>query len=452
MQDLLVMELYGGPWNGMYAAQFLSLIYAALMVIAIASAKDDGNSGVFPAAMAGIVPWVVMLSCVAYVETAMLLFTAVALVWAIRWIGREGADSWKAALISGVIAGLACGVKLTCVPMILVAIPVSLVTAFALARRSDRSKRKHCMRDLVVFTVIATVTLSPWLLRNFAWTGNPIFPLAMNLLGSGRFSAGQIDRFIAAHSPRADQLGLAARLGAVKSEILIHWQYGFLLVPLAVGLSIKSWRRPRVLFLLSALAINLVVWTFFTHLIGRFFLTSIPIAALLLGQINWARDPATFAAATLILIGQAAISFANIDSRLEFFCDLGRKGLFGIHDTNFVFSGELPPGIDPNRPIALLGDAGAFLYQIPMSRLKYQTVFNVPATDSQPAELRALLADWFGPDAILGSGDWIIILNPSEIERLSRTYRHVPGLPADYKGPRDQPAVLDGSKLGRTQP
>ncbi|MGA2231630.1 MAG: hypothetical protein ABSH22_12080 [Tepidisphaeraceae bacterium] len=489
MQDLLVMNLCGGPWKGMYVTQFLSLMYAVLMVVAIAGARSEGKSSIFPAALAGIIPWVVMLSCVAYVETLMLLFTALAFIWAIRWMGGEGmaidrdagrrtltptlslstgrggkssgppqsgvtsdsdgGDSWKSAALAGVFAGFACGVKLTCVPMVAVAIPAALIAAILFCRGADRPKCEHCLRDIIVFSIVAMIVLLPWLIRNFAWAGNPIFPLAMNILGSGGFSAGQVDRFVAAHSPRADQLGLVARLSAVRSEILTHWQYGFVLIPLAIIVSIKRWKRPRVLFLLFALAINIIVWTFFTHLIGRFFLTSVPIAALLLGEMNWGRSVYSMAGAAVILLAQAVISAAYIDGRLENFCELGREGLFGIHDTNFVFA-ELPQGADPGRPIALLGDAGAFLYQIPSSRLQYQTVFDIPATDSQPKNLRELLADWFGPDAASKSGDWLIILNPSEIERLSRTYRHVPGLPKDYAGPRDEPVLLDGAKVNGT--
>jgi hypothetical protein len=38
----------------------------------------------------------------------------------------------------------------------------------------------------VLFAAVATVVFSPWMIRNYAWTGNPVFPLAQNIFESSK--------------------------------------------------------------------------------------------------------------------------------------------------------------------------------------------------------------------------------------------------------------------------
>ncbi len=53
------------------------------MAMAIAGSADQKN-GVVAAALVSVVPWVLMLSSVAYVEAALMLYTALAVAWMIR--------------------------------------------------------------------------------------------------------------------------------------------------------------------------------------------------------------------------------------------------------------------------------------------------------------------------------------------------------------------------------
>src|SRR5450432_2966589 len=168
MQYLLLMHALGGPWNAMYACQLLSVIYASLMVIAIAS-----EGGVVGAAIASCVPWVIMLAGVAYVESALMLYTALAVIWALR---RNS--------IAGVMAGFACGVKIIAVPMLLLAIPIAMLISF-----------RKVFLSCIIFVVVGTLVFSPWLIRNVVWARNPIFPLAMKTIGQSHFSDEQVERF-----------------------------------------------------------------------------------------------------------------------------------------------------------------------------------------------------------------------------------------------------------------
>src|SRR5687768_13312294 len=143
MQYLLGMHLHGGPWAGMYFAQFMSLAYAVLMAIAVYGAARTfaSRSGATLAATSAVcVPWIAMLGSVAYVETALLLYVALAAGWAIIAFAAleevQRKRAYMAAMIAGVAAGLACGVKLTAGPMLLAPVTLGIVAAALILRRS----------------------------------------------------------------------------------------------------------------------------------------------------------------------------------------------------------------------------------------------------------------------------------------------------------------------------
>src|SRR5262249_50123078 len=156
----------------------------------------------------------------------------------------------RAMLLAGVMSGFAAGVKLTAVPMLMAAIPIGIVVV-----------RPRLISACAVFVLAGLLGLSPWLIRNTVWAGgNPIFPLALNTFGHGHFTSVQVERFELAHTPPPDQSSPAARVHRFVAEILMHWQYGCILWPLAfVGL-IQNLRDRRTWACAIMLLVIAVVW------------------------------------------------------------------------------------------------------------------------------------------------------------------------------------------------
>jgi hypothetical protein len=445
IQYLLFMWIRGGPWNAMYAAQFLSLAYAMLMVTAIAGSAARARPAVVGAATAAAVPWVVTLACVAYVESAMMLYGTLALIWAMRTFSAEASDGARGRrefLVAGVMAGLACGVKITCVPMLVLAIPAALLLTSGAPRAKTAAR-------CATLAIVGLAVVSPWLIRNWIWIGNPIFPVGMRTLGAGHFLPEQVDRFLIAHSPRPDQGGILARLGVAWRDGFANWEYGFVLFPVAaMAAATRGAKRDRrALFLLLMFAFIFITWIGFTHLLGRFLVLIVPAAGLMLAGIDFDRGRAARWIGAAIVLLAGAISVIEVDSRLAWYCEIGRAGFFGLRDVSLTMPPELSEEKLAGRTVALVGDAEAFLFGLPISRLKYRTVFDLPPTDEQPKDMAELVRDWLGPEADIEGRDWLIILNPAEVRRLSSTYRHVAGLPRDYQGPPDAATFIDGSAL-----
>jgi hypothetical protein len=441
MQYLLLMHAAGGPWRAMYACQFMSVMCAVVMMLAIIGAVDDRKTGVVAAALAAVVPWTVMLAGVAYVETSLMLYTTLAVAWCMRACAsrepsgsaagrpRQPENVVRAMILAGVIAGFACGVKITAVPMLLLALPIAVLLTGGFSRQ--------VFIACIVFVIAGVLALSPWLIRNVVWCGNPIFPVATKIFGKAYFSDGQIERFRIAHSPTPDQASPVARLRVTWLDVIAHWQFGYILLPAAlVAAAVRRRDRQTWLLLITAVII-FIVWIGFTHLLGRFLVMFIPIGAILIGRLQWGR--ARPAAVALVAVA-AALGWPGVVSKLsEITLDQTRSALIGREDLAFMVPPELSEMSASDKQIGLVGDAQPFLYQVPMSRLHYRTVFDIPPGETDPIDA------WVGAEA-KGNPNWLLVINPTEIERLHRTYFDVPGLRPEWVQRGPEPFVVRGDQ------
>jgi hypothetical protein len=285
-----------------------------------------------------------------------------------------------------------------------------------------------------------SIMLSPWLIRNFAWSHNPLFPIGTKVFGQDHFTDQQVERFRTAHSPTPAQATFLSRLNVLRTDVIEHWQFGFVFLPLAiVALAIRR-RDPQTWLLFICGLFVFVVWIGFTHLIPRFLVMLIPIGAIAIGRIQWGR---AWPVAVLLLLTGAGIGWSSVvpvlcrESNPPLFEGLPRPALFGM-DPAFMMSDELLKARDTHMQIGLVGDAQAFLYEIPMSQMHYRTVFNLQGDDAVDA--------WIGPQA-RGNPNWLLVINPAEIARLHRTYRFVPALPPDWAAHGDEPFYLQANHL-----
>ncbi|HEV2295907.1 MAG TPA: hypothetical protein VGR35_18820 [Tepidisphaeraceae bacterium] len=430
MQFLLAMHLRGGPWAGMYLAQLMHVGYVALSVAAVYSAARATVGGRASATIAGVcaagAPWLTLLAPVAYNEGGLLLYGTLAIGWTLHAL-RDTESRIASMAIAGAMAGLACGVKLTGVPMLLLPLPLLFISITTLRRESLR----RVLIAPMFFGVVGVAVFAPWLMRNLVWTGNPVFPEAQRVFGRGHFTQVQSERWTAAHAPRTDQQGVGARLSAAWGQIAADARYGFLLLPLALACAAVAYGRAETWLLLALFGLLAVFWLGFTHLQSRFFVLAIPIAALLIGQVHGRATMVTgIAAAALAIIGIGVMH----PRTMLWLHEKQVAGVLGIEALSEFMIPPIAKDVRADVTLALAGDAKAFCYQRPMARLRYRTVFDVPPDDDW-------LAAWVGEPAVSSNGQVVILIDPAELRRFSRTYRALPSVPADVLN-RPEPFLL----------
>ncbi len=292
MLFLLAMVLRGGAYEGMYLAKLLHGAYGVLAAAGVfyALRSDDSRRGRFAALLLATAPFAIYLSWLGMVELSEVCYLTLGLLWLREWL-RDA--SWRSAAIVGAMLGAACSVKYLSVGFVVA--PVLLVMLVAAVRRKGRG-----LAHVAVAGGLTLALFSPWLIRNAAYTGNPVFPLATHVLGAGHWDAESQQRWVAGHGPASlppvpEPPGYeppprgASRLVQFYTKFLFPGSemYGqmalfFFVIALAMllaGARAEPWDRALV----GVLIVQLLVWVFATHEMPQRFLVPAIVPLALMG-------------------------------------------------------------------------------------------------------------------------------------------------------------------------
>lgn len=384
MLYLLTMVLRDDPYDGAATAKILNALLGALFVFAayVAGRETSRTVGVVTAVVAASVGWLTYLSGVAFVENGMLLFAMIALVCAMRASNPSTRPDQRRTwlILSGLMTGAACGCKYTAVP--LVAVPIG--AAFALWPNPPLASR---IRAGAVFGLTVLLGFAPWLVKNTAMTGNPVFPLLSpdcddQPPGWGEREAWHFD---ACHAPGPGEFTFAARMQRLWRHIPADPVQRFgpliLILPFLRLLSRKRQLLDRRLALVAAL--QLILWLYLTHLYARFAVPMIVPLVVLAGRAFevWSSAVARRALTAVLIVGAGVSAFAMATHYADHLYHDGSKlplegadrffldGLGAGHEHLAVINGSLPD----DAKILMIGDAKALYFRRPVD---YCVVFN----------------------------------------------------------------------------
>ncbi|MDA3833563.1 MAG: glycosyltransferase family 39 protein, partial [Spirochaetales bacterium] len=124
------------------------------------------------------IPVIIKLSITVYVDLGVIFFTTSSLLLLLQWAERN--FQTKFLVLAGLCCGLAAGTKYNGI------ISIVVLTSFVpiIYQRNVAKEKQSNSKALFyggVFVLATLITFSPWLSRNYAWTGNPIYPLHNSL-------------------------------------------------------------------------------------------------------------------------------------------------------------------------------------------------------------------------------------------------------------------------------
>lgn len=223
-------------------------------------------------------PWVVVVGSLAYDEPAVLMLGAAA--FTTLFSARVSMSGTRLGIILGLLLGGAVLAKAS--SGLLLVPPVALAAAVVVPARRWPA--------VVIWTMIIGIALClPWLLRNWSWTGNPLFPFATGLLGQGDWTTAQIDRFNLGH-----HASIGEGLRAIGTEFLFEdwrrpsgidpWSPQWLWLPIVGLVSMLAIARRgrsggRGVAILVAAVTMVILWAFLSHAKARFLLPIAPLLA-----------------------------------------------------------------------------------------------------------------------------------------------------------------------------
>ena len=140
-------------------------------------------------------PVIIKLCTTTYVDLGVIFFVFASLLALLKWHDSGARLRWL--ILAAAACGLALGTKYTAVLdyfFLTILVPV----LYSNMRREQRNNVKSAAgtRDavkalgwMVVFAAIAFAVFSPWAIKNYIWTQNPVYPLAQGFLNPGEHTA-----------------------------------------------------------------------------------------------------------------------------------------------------------------------------------------------------------------------------------------------------------------------
>jgi hypothetical protein len=134
-------------------------------------------------------PIIVKLSITAYVDLGLIFFSFAALFYFLKWVNHE--YKLKFLLTSAFWCGLGLGTKYN---GLIVLFLLTLFAIFIYARNpaAIAKKQSRAIGLGIVFLLVAIFVFSPWAVRNYIWTKNPIYPLYNDRFNSEKAETVQV--------------------------------------------------------------------------------------------------------------------------------------------------------------------------------------------------------------------------------------------------------------------
>lgn len=280
-------RVLGGDGEWVIACQLLHTCVGILAGVLCAAAvfraiKYTGLAGRTDAALASTAgllllatPWTIVCASLAYNEAAVLALGVAALLAAMQ----RGVSP----LVRGTMVGLFVGGATCAKPTALLLL--TPVATFLLLQSISLRRAKECLTALTGATIAGLCVLAPWLIRNAVDTGNPVFPFAPGIFGTGHFTAEQVARHAANHRFVG---GISDRVATMFSSHRGFWhpQFGismYLTIACAAIALASSHAHRLAAALVTGLLVGVGTWGAFTHVQSRFLLPLLAPAGVLVG-------------------------------------------------------------------------------------------------------------------------------------------------------------------------
>lgn len=127
--------------------------------------KYDDKISIFASLIFAVTPAVVMLASGTYIDLGLTFYLFLSFVSVMKWT-ETIQNKWL--VLSGLLCGFSLGIKYTAGISVAIFILIIFHTAVL--------KRENIFSKIIIFVSSAFLAFLPWLVKNYIFTGNPVFP------------------------------------------------------------------------------------------------------------------------------------------------------------------------------------------------------------------------------------------------------------------------------------
>lgn len=290
----------------------------------------------------------------------------------------------KGALFAGLFTGCAIACKYPAALFVFLPVGCWLLVKMRFNEKRDE-KIAAIGVVLMCFCIGVFLTCGSWFVKNYAFTGNPTYPLLHGVFGdsTGNWTAEKNERWKRVHGPKDHSLSSLKE--SVKQVVYTSDYHAPMLVPFALLGLVPLWKPGRhrrkakidvahendaILFpLLLYVLFVLLCWWALTHRLDRFWIPVLPLCCVLAARGMTLYREKGYTIAVCVFLG-FGLCYATLLAALP------QPGKY-----NRLFLSQAAMRIDPvrvmpwvnyfneNRPkgtLLLIGDAKAFDFQCPV--------------------------------------------------------------------------------------
>ncbi len=174
LELLYTIPLY---WGNDIFPKYIHFSFALATAFLIYNYLKENSGRLF--ALLGVIfflsiPIIVKLSITVYVDLGLMFFSNLSLFLLLKW--SKSNYKYRYLFFAAISCGLAAGSKYNGLITIFI---LSLFTPLIYTRTTNTTTdfTKKCISYFLAFFIITISTFSPWLIRNYILTNNPIYPL-----------------------------------------------------------------------------------------------------------------------------------------------------------------------------------------------------------------------------------------------------------------------------------
>jgi hypothetical protein len=153
---------------------FSFALLTAWLIFRYLRRKSDGIYALFGALFFLSIPIIVKLSITAYIDLGIIFFSFASLLSLLQWI--ENGFRSRFLILSAVLCGLGLGTKYNGLVTFFL---LTLFVPFLYSRYHPEARLGFfkASGQAVIFFLVSALGFSPWMIRNYHWKKNPIYPL-----------------------------------------------------------------------------------------------------------------------------------------------------------------------------------------------------------------------------------------------------------------------------------
>jgi hypothetical protein len=175
---LYILPLYFGNDIFPKFIHFTFALFTAYLVFRYLEKRINRHYAIIGVVLLLTIPVIIKLSTTVYVDLGLVFFSTASIVYIFRWL--EHGFRPRYLIISSLLCGLALGTKYN--GLILYFILTLFVPFYYLKVSPGKGSYSKALCFGFLFFIVAGLIFSPWLIRNYLWTGNPIYPLYDNII------------------------------------------------------------------------------------------------------------------------------------------------------------------------------------------------------------------------------------------------------------------------------